>query len=75
MMEKVKANIVAAQARQKEQYDKNISTQKSSQLELLKDMKRKTRAGGKMDLWEKGCTRLKVLVTQLRRSRGSTVDI
>ena len=29
MMEKVKANIVAAQARQKEQYDKNIPSQMS----------------------------------------------
>ena len=52
IMEKVKANIIAAQARQKEQYDKkhfkpDIFT--CGALVLRKDMKRKKRAGGKMD--------------------------
>ena len=52
MMEKVKANIVVAQARQKEQYDKkhfNPEIFAAGALVLRKDMKRKKRAGGKMD--------------------------
>ena len=52
MMEKVKANIVAAQARQKEQYDKKHSNPDiftAGAFVLRKDMKRKKRAGGKMD--------------------------
>lgn len=52
MMEKVKANIIAAQARQKEQYDKkhhNPDIFTKGALVLKKDMKRKKRAGGKMD--------------------------
>lgn len=52
MTEKVKANIAAAQARQKEQYDKkhhNPDIFTKGALVLKKDMKRKKRAGGKMD--------------------------
>ena len=52
MMEKVKANIVAAQARQKEQYDKKHHDPEifaEGALVLKKDMTRKKRAGGKMD--------------------------
>jgi len=52
IMEKVKANIVAAQARQKEQYDKkhfNPDIFTPGAFVLRKDMKRKKRAGGKMD--------------------------
>ena len=52
MVEKVKANIVAVQARQKEQYDKkhhNADNFTEGALVLNKDIKRKKRAGGKMD--------------------------
>ena len=52
MMEKVKANITAAQARMKVQYDKkhhNPDIFSKGALVLKKDMKRKKRAGGKMD--------------------------
>ena len=52
MMEKVKANIVAAQSRQKEQYDRKHHDREifaEGALVLKKDMTRKKRAGGKMD--------------------------
>ena len=52
MMERVKANIAAAQARQKEQYDKKHHDPEifaEGALVLKKDTKRKKRAGGKMD--------------------------
>ena len=52
MMEKVKANIVAAQSRQKEQYDKKHHDSEifaEGALVLKRDMTRKKRAGGKMD--------------------------
>ena len=52
MDEKVKENIRAAQARQKEAYDKkrhNPETFKVGALVLRKDMKRKKQAGGKLD--------------------------
>ena len=51
-MEKVKANIVAAQARQKGQYDKKHHDPEifaEGALVLKKDMTCKKRAGGKMD--------------------------
>ena len=50
--EKVKENIIAAQARQKKAYDRkrhNPETFKAGALVLRKDMKRKKRAGGKLD--------------------------
>ena len=52
MLEKVKANIVDAQARQKKAYDKkshNPDVFKCDALVLKRDMKRKKRAGGEMD--------------------------
>ena len=52
ILDTAKTNILAAQKRQKEQYDRKHSNPdifKNGAL-VLKDMKRKKRAGGKMDL-------------------------
>lgn len=52
MAETIKGNIIAAQKHQKEAYDKkhhNPAAFKAGALVLRKDMKRKKRAGGKMD--------------------------
>ena len=53
ILDTAKTNILAAQKRQKEQYDHKHSNPdifKNGALVLKKDMKRKKRAGGKMDL-------------------------
>ena len=52
-MDTAKTSILAAQKRQKEQYDRKHSNQgifKNGALVLKKDMKRKKCAGGKIDL-------------------------
>ena len=53
ILDTAKTNILAAQKRQKEQYDRKHSNSdifKNGALVLKKDMKRKIRACGKMDL-------------------------